>query len=293
MASTGVGIASALTKLTVAELAAHTARLKNATAENTAMDATIPPFDADLKAIAQAFSNGSASAATCIQACLEVDNNIFTYLYGLTQNRKPGVAWNGPTTTALGPGNLPVYTIICDKSCTASCCVYLNNLRPAIFGRGGLSNSYAPWQTGNGTVIGLIQLIQKGGGTLKVITVAPPSNPKYGTYGRTGYNLTLAAPPAQAVIATTVAEMTGGGSLALPDGTVVKPAGIGSEGATLASQGSTTNGGSASSVQAAATNAAPLVAATSIGGTSALSLPLIIVLGIGLLVLAFLLGGKQ
>src|SRR4029077_15459849 len=131
------GITSAI-KVGISELKQHTARLKDAKAENQAMDAVIAPFDADIAAIVTAHNTGSASAATCIQACLVVDQNVFQYLYSLAQTNKPGVAWGGPTTTSLGTGNRPVYSADCNKGCTASCCVYLNDLRPAIFGRGGL-----------------------------------------------------------------------------------------------------------------------------------------------------------
>jgi len=291
----GAGVAGAVAaiKVGISELTQHTARLKNATAENTAMDAVIAPFDADIAAIVTAHNNGSASAATCIQACLIVDQNIFQYLYSLAQTGKPGVAWSGPTTTSIGTANRPVYSADCNKQCTASCCVYLNDLRPSIFGRAGLGNAYQPYQT-NGVIIGLIELIQKGNGTLKAIPVAPPSNPKYGTYTRAAYTLQIKAPPVQALIATTVAEMTGGGSIALPDGTVVKAAGAGTAGAALAAMGSSTGGGSASTTQTAATEAAPSQTSANLSGaTSALSMPLLIVLGIGLLVFALFFGGRR
>jgi hypothetical protein len=300
MASAAVAIAASVVKIGVSELAAHTARLKNATAENTAMDAVIAPYDADLAAIAAAFSSGSASAATCIQACLQVDNNVFNYLYSLTQKRISGVAWGGPTTSAIGTGNEPIYSANCNKACTASCCVYLNDLRPSIFGRAGLGTAYQPYQT-NGVIVGMIELIQRGGGTLKAIPVAKPTNSAYGTYSRAAYTLVLKSPPAAAVIATTVSEMTGGGNIALPDGTVVNAAGQGSAGAALASAGSTS--GSASAVQEAAVTAAPVdtsggvvssgTTSSLLGGTSALSLPLLAVLGIGIFIIALLLGGRR
>jgi hypothetical protein len=227
MAAAGTGVVTALLKVGLTDLTQHTARLKNATAENAALDAVIPAFDADLKAIATAFSAGTADVATCLAACSVVDQNIFAYLFALAQKKPPmpGVSWNGPTTAALGLGNRPSYTITCNKLCTASCCVYLNDLRPAIYGRGGLSTSYAPWQSAPGVVMGLIELIQKGGGVLKVITVAPPPNKAYGNYSRVGYNLMLTPPPVQAALASTVAELAGGGAITLPNGTVIPAAG--------------------------------------------------------------------
>ena len=219
-----IQIGTTLGKLGLTALTQHTARLKNATDENASLDAVIPAFDADIAAISDAFSTGQADLATCISACYAVDTNIFNYLYSLATSKKPGVSWNGPTTQSLGSGNRPVYTIVCNKACTASCCVYLNDLRPAIFGRGGLGTSYQPWQTSSGVVLGLIEIMQKGGGVLKVITVFPPPNKAYGSYSRPGYNITVSHPPVQSAIKNTVKQMLGGGGLTLPDGTVVPPA---------------------------------------------------------------------
>ena len=257
-----VGAATAAVKVGLADLIQHTARLKDATGENQALDAVIPAFDADLKAVAAAFSNGSASAALCIQALQQIDINIFTNLYALTQKKLPGIAWGGPTTQTIGQSLNPTYTAACNKNCTASCCVYLNDLRPAIYGRSVPTNAFPAQQISPGIVGGMIGAIQHGGGTVKVVPVAAPPNSAYGNFSRATYNIVLTPPPVQSAIAQTVSEMTGGNSIALPDGTVV--------------QGTTG------------------IAAFS--SSSALSSPLLIVVGVGILVLALLFvvigGGK-
>src|SRR5271154_3695718 len=170
-----IGLASSLLQ---SELAAHTARLKDATNENEAMDQVVPAFDADLAAIQQAFATGTSSD-DCIAALQAVDSNIFAYLHALVG--KPGTAWGGPTTAEIGPGINPTYSADCNKNCTASCCVYLNDLRPAIFGR----NVNKP---------GMIEAISDGGGIVNVPGVEAPPNSAYGNYSRAAYSLKITAP---------------------------------------------------------------------------------------------------
>jgi hypothetical protein len=197
--------AAVVVKVTVAELAQHTKRLSDATNENAALDQVIPAYDADLAAVAGAYNTG-ADPETCIAALEDVDNNIFSYLHSLVGSA--GTAWGGPSTGIIGTGNLPSYSATCNKSCTAACCVYLNNLRPGIYGRSGLGGAYSQWQT-SGVIVGMIQVIQQGGGTVKVITVDPPTNKAYGDYSRAGYNLVLKKPPAATSIASQVLTVSG------------------------------------------------------------------------------------
>src|SRR5277367_4095336 len=88
----GAGIAGATAAIQqgVQQLAQHTARLKDATNENEALDQVIPAFDADLAAIANAFNTGT-SASDCVSALQLVDTNIYTYLRSLVG--KAGTAW--------------------------------------------------------------------------------------------------------------------------------------------------------------------------------------------------------
>lgn len=178
MGAVGIGI-GIVSSIIGSALARHTLRLRDATSENQAMDQVIPAFDADMEAINQAFNSGT-SADECISALVQVDQNIFAYLYSLVG--KPGTAWNAPTTAEIGQGINPQYAAPCNKSCTASCCVYLNDLRPAIFGRGIGVNK------------GAIEAIQKGGGSVQVPSIAAPPNSAYGNYSRAGYTLTFKKP---------------------------------------------------------------------------------------------------
>lgn len=256
-----VGAATAAVKVGISDLTQHTARLKDAKGENQALDALIPAFDADIAAIAQAFSSGAASAQLCITALFTVDGNIFTNLWSLSQQKLAGIAWGGPTTSSLGSGNNPSYHADCNSSCTAGCCVYLNDLRPAIFGRSGLTTTSYPQQQTNGVILGLIEIIQSGGGVLKVIPISPPPNKAYGSFARAAYTINVTPPPVQSSILSTVSEMTGTGSITLPDGKVV------------------TSSGANSSASAS--------------GISALSLPLVIVLVVGVLLLGLVFIAKR
>jgi hypothetical protein len=210
MATAAVGAGISVAKLAITALAAHTARLKDAQQENEAMAALIPAWDADIQAIVAAYNSGDYTASACIAAAQAVDTQSFNYLRGLVG--KAGTAWGGPTTSSIGYGNRPIYSATCNKSCTAACCVYLNDLRPGIYGRGGLGSAYQPWQTSSGSVTGLIELLQSGSGVLKIITIAAPAS-KYGDFSRTGYTLTLTKPSAvhevQGTLAKTIASMTG------------------------------------------------------------------------------------
>jgi hypothetical protein len=156
-------------------LAQHTKRLQDAANENQALDNLIPAFDADLAAVVAAFNSGT-SAADCINALYAIDSNAYTYLRA--QVGKPGTAWGGPSTQSIGLGINPSYSASCDKKCTAGCCVYLNDLRPAIFGRKGVNS-------------GLIEAIQNGTGQVTVPAIAAPPRSAYGNYSRAAYTLTL------------------------------------------------------------------------------------------------------
>jgi len=154
-------------------IAQHTARLKGATNENQAADQTIPAFDADLAEIANAYNSGTLNGkpftpVMAIAALQKVDVQIKTYLK--SKVGAPGTAWKDGG--------------ICDKSCTVGCCLYWNDLRPAIFG--------AP-VFANGTM-GFIPVIKRGGGTVYVPKIYPPSNKAYGDYSRESYTMELRAP---------------------------------------------------------------------------------------------------
>lgn len=201
----GITAGTDILKIAIGLLAQHTARLKNAKDENSALDALVPAFDADLAEIAQAYETGEYSAPDCIAALLAVDQQSSAYLRSLVG--KPGTAWtSAPLSSQIGTGNRPSYSADCNKTCTVSCCVYLNDLRPAIFGR-VVGGAYGPYQTGNGYVLGLIEILQKGGGVLKVIPVAPPPH-QYGTWGRAAYTIDVKAPSPAAILKAKVTALT-------------------------------------------------------------------------------------
>jgi hypothetical protein len=192
MAAQGIGLASSIVSTLLAQ---HTLRLHDAANENAALDALIPAFDADLEQIVQAYNSGT-SADECIQALIAVDTNAYNYLRA--QVGKPGTSWSGPSSAQLGQGINPSYSAPCNKGCTAGCCVYLNNLRPAIFGSAGYLH-------------GLIEIIQNGGGKVVVPKIYPPSNTAYGNYERDAYTLTLVK-PSNSGVAAAILQASGSGA---------------------------------------------------------------------------------
>lgn len=177
-----LGVASALYQ-------AHTARLQNATNENQAADILIPAFDADLRAIGANYENGSWTAAQCISILQQVDMNCYNYLR--KQVGRTGTMWTTP------PANGANAAVPCNKACTVGCCLYYNDLRPAIYGQ-------APYNTqGN---VGMIPVLQGSKGQpitghtnqAYVPEVYPPSDKSYGNYQRAAYWINLSPPPKNA-----------------------------------------------------------------------------------------------
>jgi hypothetical protein len=177
----------------------------------------------------QYFNEGEITAAQAITALVAMDQTIYTTMRNNAQ-AKPGIAWKtdaqnaGYQTTAqliaLGTGSYginPAYGAPCDKSCTVSCCVYLNDLRPAIYGRNvvGAGNTsktpYAAYQNpqGSGIVMGAIQAIMNANtgtpSTIYVIPISPPDDPAYGNYTRASYNVTFTKP---ASVVSSVAHLS-------------------------------------------------------------------------------------
>ena len=177
MAAAGIGIA-----LSVAAnlFAAHTARLKAATNENQAADILIPAFDADMATTAANFRSGAWTAAQCIGVLEYIDSNCQAYLK--KQVGPSGTAWTSPATP--GSGNTT-----CNKQCTVGCCIYYNDLRPAIYGS-------AQYTSEGGVSAGAIPVLQKKiSGRSYVPEVYPPSDTAYGNYQRAAYWLQWTLPP--------------------------------------------------------------------------------------------------
>lgn len=182
MAAVAISVASSILQ---SQLAAHTARVADATNENEAVDNIVPAYDADIRAIVTAYNNGSASAAVCIQAAQQVDSNIYAYLQ--KQVGKAGTAWTVPSN---------LNDVACNKACTVGCCVYYGDLRPGIYG----ATEFA------GGTVGLIPVIQKGSGTIYIPEVYPGS---FSSYTRPSYTLQVSAPPPGASVAKTILTVQG------------------------------------------------------------------------------------
>jgi len=98
-------------------LAAHSARVKGATNENTALNEIIPAVTADVKGINQAYNAGQISASQAIAALQQVYGNYWSYMS--QYSGKPGVA-GGASNCA--PCNSSNSGTACNKACTAGCC---------------------------------------------------------------------------------------------------------------------------------------------------------------------------
>jgi hypothetical protein len=209
----GCGVAAAVVavKLGITELTQHTARLGNATAENTAMDACIPAFDSDITLCSSAWRNGQASKAT-VQAALQIIyNNCYAYLSSLVG--KPGTAWNGSTTLAA-QGKVP-----CDNSCTASCCIFWNDIYCSFYGCPQFSPGGGLFAALNGTsqdgnTAGQVLNHSSGpvsGYSAYIPEIYPPPA-KYGNFTRAAYVLDFTPPKpgasALSGIQDTVAQLT-------------------------------------------------------------------------------------
>jgi hypothetical protein len=206
-------LASSVLQAGLSLLAQHTARLQAAENENAALDALIPAWDADVRAIVAAYNSGTL-LSECVQALTIVDNNAYSYLQ--KQIGKPGTAWNGSGQ--------------CNKQCTAGCCVYYNDLHSAIYGPSG-----APYNgssaAANGAC-GLIPAMNAGKGCdpthpgqCYIPEIFPPSDTAYGNYSRAGYYLTVSKPPAKTNTAAQVLTVSGSGtSLTVAPKPAPKPA---------------------------------------------------------------------
>jgi hypothetical protein len=201
MATLGISLSSSALKAGLALLAQHTARVKDATNENQAVNQIVPAFDQDVAEIVAAYNAGTYSPSECITALEQVDAQMESYL-------KANV---GPTGTAWdGTGK-------CTRGCTVSCCVFYNDLHSAIYGP-----SVAPYNgstaAANGAN-GLIPVLAAGGGTAYIPTIY---GSKYGLTQRPGYSVTVTSPPvidsALGSLENALGQLTGSAA-PLPGGT--------------------------------------------------------------------------
>jgi hypothetical protein len=180
----------------MSQLAQHTARLHNATAENEAVDAVVPAFDEDLAAIQQAYNTGT-SASECIQALNQVAGNCYAYMKALVG--KPGTAWID-TGSAL---NQPTKT--CNKSCTVSCCVFYDDLLT------GISNCVIAINTAEG------HPSAQNDGSVSTSAFIPKVYPSsYSPFTRAIYHLQFTKPPAKPNVSAQVLQVSGLNVVATP-----------------------------------------------------------------------------
>ena len=189
----GVGAGVAAIKVGIAELTQHSARLAGAKAENTAIPPAVAAFDADMQAISTAYNAGEINAQTAIQALTALDNNLYQNLSALVG--KPGTAWGAPHRSMTdGAG------ATCNKSCTAACCLYSNNIHPPIVVAIQALNGGTPTifyqKAGNGFI-------------LTVNEVYPPDDSAYGTFTRPSYTLEFAQTATSSVQANILATVSG------------------------------------------------------------------------------------
>lgn len=190
----GIAIGGTVLKIGIAELVAHSARVKAAKSENAGIPQVVAAFDSDVAAIVSAYNNGQASAADCITACQTVDANIQAALK--SNVGASGTSWN----TASGLAGK------CDKSCTAGCCVYYGALGPVLsLMQVALGGAGGSWGRSDHRLT-----LTATGGTIQVPEVFKS---KYGGEDRPGYTITLSRPPAlgavQSGILSTIDELLG------------------------------------------------------------------------------------
>jgi hypothetical protein len=178
------GAATAAVTGLLTQLTQHSERLSDAKAESSAGPAAVQAFDADMAAIATAYSSGKATPQQVIQAITALNTNIYAYLHGLVG--KPGTAWpaSQPAGGAAALANGGV-GITCNSKCTYGCCLFYDDMNPMMVTvvqamSGGTPNMY-------------YQAVPNGF-ILSVSKVYPPDNSAYGTFTRAAYTLSFVAP---------------------------------------------------------------------------------------------------
>jgi hypothetical protein len=106
-------------------LAAHTARVAGATAENSGINNIVPAFDADLREINAAYRAGQISSTMAVTYLSQVHDQYWQYMGQFAG--KPGVGMrpcpSGQVGGPMGKGGCTSGQPLCDKGCTAGCCV--------------------------------------------------------------------------------------------------------------------------------------------------------------------------
>jgi hypothetical protein len=171
-------------------LAQHTARLKGAIAENQLIPTSVQAFDADIQELVSAYNSGAigvnanGTSSTAATALMQMDSSLYSFMKGNATG--PGRAWKDASMA----GGSPISTTSapsCNSACTAECCVFWNDMNNI------MADIYAYLTTGTpmGTVL---STMVQGGIKFTIPEVVQPP-PKYGTFQRASYSITLIIPP--------------------------------------------------------------------------------------------------
>jgi len=176
--------------------AAHDARAAGAKSENQALNSALTAFDASLRAIFQAANTGQVTGAQAAQACQQTLQSFWSgmapYTTGPGRADASGGGMNCGTVNPSAPCTGMISGHLCNKSCTATCCVGCQDLAPTIWQAVNVFNSPT-------------------GGSITACNVAGSS---YGATARGSYTLTY-TPPAASTVAGGLSALTSG-SLSAP-----------------------------------------------------------------------------
>lgn len=180
-AGIGAGIAI-LAGVILGLLAKHNARVAGAKAENQAINSAVQFFDDGLKAIFDAANSSDLTknvsgpqAAQQVQALFGQfwqAMNPYMHSAGTADTSGGGTNCGSGVINPAGPCQGTIGGHVCDKSCTATCCVGCQDLYPVMLQAVQVFNNPA-------------------GGTVQVCTVY---GSKYGANQRSGYSLTYTPP---------------------------------------------------------------------------------------------------
>ena len=182
----GAGIA-VLVGIIAGLWAAHDARVKGAQQENQAINSAVATWDSGMKAIFAAANStdptqnvsGAQAAAQVQQLYSQFWARMSQYMHapGTADTSNGGVNCGSGSLNPQGPCAGTPGGHVCDKSCTASCCVGCQDLYPSMLQAIQVLNSPT-------------------GGTVQVCAVA---SSKYGASSRGSYSLTYMPPTVASV----------------------------------------------------------------------------------------------
>lgn len=158
--------------------AAHSARAKGAKTENAAVNSALQAFDGSLQALFQAANSGQITGTQAAGVAQQILGNYWAGMApymsgpGRADASGGGGRCGDGTLNPGGPCTGSPHGPMCNKACTAGCCVGCQDLYPSILQAIQVFNSPT-------------------GGTIQVCNV---SNSSYGVASRGGYSLTYTPP---------------------------------------------------------------------------------------------------